>query len=115
MVEPDDLTIHGGGITKKEIPPPMTLASGDDVVVAVRPGKMTLARRPPEAGENMIQGIITDALYLGTSTQYFLETDGVRTEVFRQNTDSNSAGESFAIGDKVWATWLPKSTLLFPQ
>ncbi len=114
-VTPDEATILVRDVPIRVMNPPVTLSSGDDVVVAVRPGKMTLTRRPPEAGENTIQGVITDALYLGTSTQYFLEADGVRTEVFRQNTDSNSAGENFAIGDKVWATWLPQSTLLFPQ
>jgi ABC-type Fe3+/spermidine/putrescine transport system ATPase subunit len=64
---------------------------------------------------NAMEGTIIDTLYLGTSTQYYVETGGVRTEVHRQNTDSNSAEQNFAIGDRVWITWLPQSTLLFPR
>jgi spermidine/putrescine ABC transporter ATP-binding subunit len=89
------------------------LSVGDKLTVAVRPGKLSLAREVA-ADHNAIDGTIVDTLYLGTSTQYYVETGGMRAEVHRQNTDSSSA-EAFAIGDKVWITWLPQSTLLFPR
>ena len=91
------------------------LSVGDKLTVAVRPGKMSLSREAPAADQNAIEGTIIDTLYLGTSTQYYVETAGVRTEVHRQNTDSDSAEQNFAIGDRVWITWLPQSTLLFPR
>jgi spermidine/putrescine transport system ATP-binding protein len=91
------------------------LSVGDKLTVAIRPGKMSLSRKPPAADQNGIEGSIVDTLYLGTSTQYYVETGGARTEVHRQNTDSSSAEQNFAIGDKVWITWLPQSTLLFPR
>lgn len=94
---------------------PVGLAAGDPAMVAVRPGKMSLSYTAPAPGENGIQGEIVDMVYLGTSTQYYLETAGVRTEVHRQNIDSSQAERTFSIGDKVWATWLPQSTLLFPR
>jgi len=89
------------------------LCVGDKLTVAVRPGKLSLAREAAP-DQNAIAGTIVDTLYLGTSTQYYVETGGVRTEVHRQNTDSSSA-EPFAVGDNVWITWLPQSTLLFPR
>lgn len=95
--------------------PSQRLSVGDKLTVAVRPGKMSLSREAPAADHNAIEGTVIDTLYLGTSTQYYVETGGVRTEVYRQNTDSGSAEQNFAIGDKVWITWLPQSTLLFPR
>jgi spermidine/putrescine ABC transporter ATP-binding subunit len=95
--------------------PSRRLSVGDKLTVAVRPGKMSLSREAPAADHNAIEGTVIDTLYLGTSTQYYVETGGVRTEVHRQNTDSGSAEQNFAIGDKVWITWLPQSTLLFPR
>jgi ABC-type Fe3+/spermidine/putrescine transport system ATPase subunit len=98
----------------KVVNPPQRLSVGDKLTVAIRPGKMSLSRKSP-ADQNGIEGTIVDTLYLGTSTQYYVETGGTRTEVHRQNTDSSSAEQNFAIGDKVWITWLPQSTLLFPR
>lgn len=92
------------------------IAAGDPILLAVRPGKMNLSGKPPASGENGIQGTIVDTVYLGSSTQYYLESaGGVRTEVHRQNLDAGAAERTFSIGDKVWATWLPQSTLLFPR
>jgi spermidine/putrescine ABC transporter ATP-binding subunit len=97
------------------VKPSQRLSVGDKLTVAIRPGKMSLSRVAPAADHNAIEGTVIDTLYLGSSTQYYVATGGVRTEVHRQNTDSASAEQNFAIGDKVWITWLPQSTLLFPQ
>jgi ABC-type Fe3+/spermidine/putrescine transport system ATPase subunit len=99
----------------KVVNPSQGLSAGDKLTVAVRPGKMSLSRKAPAADQNAIEGTIIDTLYLGTSTQYYVEAGGVRTEVHRQNTDSSSAEQNFAISDRVWITWLPQSTLLFPR
>jgi spermidine/putrescine transport system ATP-binding protein len=97
------------------VKPSQRLSVGDKLTVAIRPGKMSLSRVAPAADHNAIEGTVIDTLYLGSSTQFYVATGGVRTEVHRQNTDSASAEQNFAIGDKVWITWLPQSTLLFPQ
>jgi spermidine/putrescine ABC transporter ATP-binding subunit len=99
----------------KVVNPPQGLIVGGKLTVAVRPGKMSLSRQAPTADQNGIEGTIVDTLYLGASTQYYVEAGGVRTEVDRQNTDSSSAEQDFTVGDKVWITWLPQSTLLFPR
>jgi spermidine/putrescine ABC transporter ATP-binding subunit len=99
----------------KVVNPSQGLSAGDKLTVAVRPGKMSLSREAPAADQNAIEGTIIDTLYLGTSTQYYVETGGLRTEVHRQNTDSSSAEQNFTIGDRVWITWLPQSTLLFAR
>jgi len=110
-----EVTIAIGDRRIKALRPPQDVQAGSKLIVAVRPGKMVLSAEQPSSGQNVINGAIVDTLYLGTSTQYYVETCGVRVEVHRQNTDTDSDKQNFATGDRVWITWLPQSTLLFPR
>ena len=59
----------------------------DDVWVGVRPEKMQISRAGTSTdGENAITGVVTDASYIGVSTQYLVELPwGQEVSVFSQN------------------------------
>jgi spermidine/putrescine transport system ATP-binding protein len=88
-------------------------ASGP-VRIGVRPEKITL-RPADEAGEangrNVLLGHVTDASFLGVSTQYVVRTDGGDdVQVFAQN--AGSSMETIGPGRRVAASWDPQHTFI---
>ena len=59
----------------------------DEVWVGVRPEKMQISRAgTPTDGENAVTGVVTDASYIGVSTQYLVALPwGQEVGVFSQN------------------------------
>ncbi len=101
---------------------PARLVNGDAggaVRVGVRPEKISI--RPvdagsPEAGpgENLLVGHVTDAAFLGVSTQYIVRTDGGHDiQVFAQN--SGAGLETIGPGRRVAAVWEPEHTFVVPK
>jgi len=81
----------------------------DDVWVGVRPEKMKISR-PGVAvnGENSITGVITDASYIGVSTQYLVRLPWEQeVSVFSQNLSTEGP---MAMGDDVVLHWNPAHT-----
>jgi spermidine/putrescine transport system ATP-binding protein len=75
---------------------------GAVVEVSVRPERMTLHRPDhltgEHSGENRLDGLIVDAIYLGTHTQYLVRfADGQTATVHLQNNADHRS--SFGIGD----------------
>jgi spermidine/putrescine transport system ATP-binding protein len=81
----------------------------DDVWVGVRPEKMHISRvGTPTDGENAVTGIVTDASYIGVSTQYLVELPwGQEVGVFSQNLSTEGPLRN---GDDVVLHWNPAHT-----
>jgi spermidine/putrescine transport system ATP-binding protein len=92
---------------------PSALVEGRDghVAIGVRPEKIRLIEPDKDiaAGLNRLPGVITDASYLGVSTQYIVELqDGHRVTVFEQNVERATKAELWTSGEKVVLAWAPE-------
>jgi spermidine/putrescine transport system ATP-binding protein len=78
--------------------------------LTVRPEKIVLSPGRPDPGRCRLRGKITEVVYLGTSTQYEVQTSGgSRLLVFVQNaSDSQDIANR---GDEVWLSWRPEHSL----
>jgi spermidine/putrescine transport system ATP-binding protein len=91
---------------------------GDDpggaVRIGVRPEKITLVPEDDAAarnGHNVLLGHVTDASFLGVSTQYVIRTDGGSdVQVFAQNAGAST--ETIGPGRRVAAIWDPQHTFI---
>jgi spermidine/putrescine transport system ATP-binding protein len=81
----------------------------DEVWVGVRPEKMQISRAGTATeGENAITGTVTDASYIGVSTQYLVELPwGQEVSVFSQNLSTEGP---LSTGDDVVLHWNPAHT-----
>jgi spermidine/putrescine transport system ATP-binding protein len=78
------------------------LRAGEAVVLAIRPEKIAIGKRRVAARENNFSGVVEDALYLGTDTQYAVRLgEGLRLDVRAQNLKP----ESFRCGERVVLSW----------
>jgi spermidine/putrescine transport system ATP-binding protein len=99
---------------------PARLVGGDlghDVRIGVRPEKLELRAADDGAsanGDNLLLGYVTDASFLGVSTQYVVRTDGGHEiQVFAQNVGEGL--ETLGPGRRVAARWNPEHTFVVPK
>ena len=85
------------------------------IALGVRPEKIRLSETTDEiaAGRNRLAGSITDASYLGVSTQYIVRlTDGHRVTVYEQNVQRATKSELWTPGENVVLSWLPEHSFV---
>ena len=107
----DDMVIaaHGQNFA---VPVDRSFATGDSVIVGVRPEKMRVvdevdAHEVPEH-HNRVSGRVTDVSYMGVSTQYLVMTPWEQEViVFEQNV---VVGDRCEVGDPVVVHWSPRHT-----
>jgi spermidine/putrescine transport system ATP-binding protein len=77
---------------------------GDQLELSVRPEKIDLGTVPPADAASVLRGVVTEVVYLGTSTNYNVRTStGAEVVVFDQNA---SSAEDIAVrGDHVYLSW----------
>jgi spermidine/putrescine transport system ATP-binding protein len=81
---------------------------GGTIELTVRPEKIRIdLAAPTSTAASAIRGVVTEVVYLGTSTNYNVTTSaGAEVVVFTQNA---SSAEDIAVrGDDVWLTWEPQ-------
>jgi spermidine/putrescine transport system ATP-binding protein len=81
---------------------------GEILELSVRPEKIDLtAVAPVTGGRSVVRGVVTEVVYLGTSTNYNVTTStGAGVVVFDQNA---SSAEDIAVrGDNVYLSWNPQ-------
>src|SRR5512133_1693041 len=81
--------------------------AGQDVELAVRPEKMVLRAEqdPPPPDRCALRARVTEVVYLGTSTQFRMLTDGGQAvTVYRQNA-SVTPGDDVLTGQVGWLEW----------
>ncbi|WBB47526.1 ABC transporter ATP-binding protein [Verrucosispora sp. WMMA2044] len=106
-----DLLVTAYG-TRFSVPSARSRADQGPVLLGVRPEKLRLAAAAGQvpAGHQHVEGSITDASYVGVSTQYLLRTGwGTELSVFVAN---SGAQERFAVGERVVAHWDPRHAFL---
>jgi spermidine/putrescine transport system ATP-binding protein len=94
------------------VPNERNSASGDEVIVGIRPEKMTVLDVPDRekipAGNNTLEGVVVDVSYAGVSTQYLITLPwGQNITVFEQNV---IVGDRSSVGDRVLVHWSPEHT-----
>jgi spermidine/putrescine transport system ATP-binding protein len=83
-----------------------TAKSGDTIELTVRPEKIRLTADKPGEGSCALRGVVSEIVYLGTSTNYNVTTStGADVVAFNQN--SASSADVAARGAQVWLSWDP--------
>ncbi|MGI8928406.1 MAG: ABC transporter ATP-binding protein [Candidatus Limnocylindrales bacterium] len=105
-------------------------ATDTPVQVGVRPEKLRLqtsasvesagggssARPDGDADSNVLEGSVTDASYVGVSTQYVVHTDaGQDVVVYSQNLDVAGGAEQHVAGERVRMSWNPNHTFVIKR
>jgi spermidine/putrescine transport system ATP-binding protein len=107
----DDVVVDANGL-KFAIPTERCFGKGADLIVGVRPEKITIldahdADRIPEH-HNRVAGRVTDVSYTGVSTQYLVMAPWEQELiVFEQNM---VVGDRSEVGDQVVIHWSPRHT-----
>ncbi|MFJ2619476.1 ABC transporter ATP-binding protein [Glutamicibacter sp. NPDC087344] len=84
------------------LPADRAVQHSGQVVVGVRPEKISIARAASGAGFNEFSGIVVDVSFTGTTTEYLVDVPGVgRLGTFTQNRGQQPA----AVGDTVFLSW----------
>ncbi|WP_341719113.1 ABC transporter ATP-binding protein [Micromonospora sp. FIMYZ51] len=107
----DDLLITAHG-ARFSVPSARARADQGPVHLGIRPEKLHLASAAVQvpAGSQHLDGTITDASYVGVSTQYLLRTGwGTELSVFVAN---SGAQQRFAVGERAVAYWDPRHAFL---
>jgi spermidine/putrescine transport system ATP-binding protein len=83
------------------------LAPGSPLELTVRPEKIEISVTRPAGRGCMLRGQVTEVVYLGTSTNFSVNTTtGADIVVFQQN--SAATADVPARGDSVWLSWQPE-------
>jgi spermidine/putrescine transport system ATP-binding protein len=85
------------------------------VEIGVRPEKIRIieAGATPTADGNLLEGTVSDASYLGVSTQYIVDLrSGERITVYEQNVARTVHGSLFKNGQQVQLSWSPDHTFV---
>ncbi|MEO8106347.1 MAG: ABC transporter ATP-binding protein [Actinomycetes bacterium] len=100
------LAVHG---MRMAMPTARVHSDRDEVWVGVRPEKMQISRAgTPVPGENSMTGVVTDASYIGVSTQYLVALPwGQEVSIFSQNLSTEGP---LRAGDDVVLHWNPAHT-----
>ena len=103
---------HGGRFS---VPAPRSRVDRGPVFLGVRPEKLHLVDSPTQvpAGHQHIGGVVTDASYVGVSTQYLVRTAwGSELSAFAAN---SGAGRQLPVGAPVVAYWDPRNAFLLSR
>ncbi|MGC4876262.1 ABC transporter ATP-binding protein [Micromonospora sp. DT43] len=106
------VTAHGARFS---VPAGRSRADRGPVHLGVRPEKLHLVGSADQVphGHQHVTGVITDASYLGVSTQYLLRTGwGVELSVFAANSGTST---TVAVGSEAVAHWNPRHAFLLPR
>ncbi|NES15243.1 MULTISPECIES: ABC transporter ATP-binding protein [Micromonospora] len=110
----DDLPVTAHG-ARFSVPADRARVDHGPVFLGVRPEKLHLAADPGEvpAGHQHVGGVVTDASYVGVSTQYLVRTAwGSELSVFAAN---SGVGGRLAVGTPVTAHWDPRHAFVLPR
>ena len=101
--------------TGVRIPKQLVDAQPGAVAIGVRPEKIRLSEPTADVASSMnrLTGVISDASYLGVSTQYQVALDGGRrVTVYEQNVERATKAELWTAGEAVQLTWLPEHSFV---
>lgn len=83
--------------------------SGDQVVLSIRPEKMSIYREPQgkdkQGDVNEFPGVVEDHIYLGSQSSYYVRVGSQRIQVNRPHGNEEEAAARITCGDSVWLSW----------
>jgi spermidine/putrescine ABC transporter ATP-binding subunit len=86
-----------------------------DIVVAVRPEKLSLATQASANSENSVKGVLNTSAYLGDRSHFYVSIDGCDKPFAVATHDVQSAsGQTLERGSDVWLSWDEESLVLLP-
>ncbi len=85
--------------------------SGKTVMLSVRPEKIEISAHAQEGFSNHAQGTIDAMIYHGRSTEYLVNVNGKRVNVFEQN-EEHFVRDSMNEGDRVNLYWQKENAIL---
>jgi putrescine transport system ATP-binding protein len=89
---------------------------GDNVWVALRPEKLSIAREPPAlAGDNCVAGRVTDIAYLGDLSIYKVGLDSGLVMKTALTNMTRLVERPIGWDDRVWLTWTPDAVMVLTQ
>ncbi|WP_406075144.1 ABC transporter ATP-binding protein [Micromonospora sp. NBC_01638] len=106
------VTAHGARFS---VPADRARADQGAVYLGVRPEKLHLVGSAEQVpgGHQHLEGVVTDASYVGVSTQYLIRTGwGSELSAFAAN---SGAGRQLPVGAPVVAYWDPRHAFLLPR
>ena len=88
-----------------------SIAKGEKVELTVRPEKVRLSMQAPTLAENCLEGRVSEIVYLGASTEYYVAlASGSKLRVVAQN---SIEGQTLAdMGASVFVHWPAKATVV---
>jgi spermidine/putrescine transport system ATP-binding protein len=90
---------------------PDGLTDGNEVQLSVRPEKIWID--DVEDGMAVLDGVVAERVYLGTTTQLIVElAPGARIVALEQNTQRARADDRWELGDAVTVCWRPEHSLV---
>jgi putrescine transport system ATP-binding protein len=93
-----------------------TVARGTKVTIALRPEKVKITvRKPEEAAENTVRGVVTGIAYLGDFSIYRVTLEnGVVFKAARPNV-TRVSDQPITWGDKVFLSWAPEAGVVLAR
>ncbi len=86
---------------------------GANIVVAVRPEKLTLSKDRPAGEGNAVQGVISTAAYLGDRSHFYVTVAGTDKPIAVAAQESDmSDGQSLGADSAVWLSWSDEAVVL---
>jgi spermidine/putrescine transport system ATP-binding protein len=101
--------------TAVRVPRQLVEGRSGPVAIGVRPEKIRLSESTASVAPNLnrLSGTISDASYLGVSTQYIVALSGGRSvTVYEQNVERATKSELWTAGEAVQLTWLPEHSFV---
>ena len=91
------------------------LALGSNATLAVRPEAVRLLLRSPRpAPRNLVAGEVVEAIYEGGSRRWAVQLAGGERLVVRESNARHPAPEGIPRGTKVYLSWEPDRSLVYP-
>lgn len=89
------------------------IQKGANIVVAIRPEKLTLSKERRTNGQNAVQGVIKSAAYLGDRRHFYVSVQGCDKPLAVAAQDvQTSAGQSLNRDSAVWLSWADDAVIL---
>lgn len=85
---------------------------GQTVDVAVRPEKMIIGDKAPDAGSNGLRARLASASYVGDRTYYHLDGGSAASKIAVVRLNEAPVSGAFEAGGEAWVTWPHHSGIL---
>ena len=90
-------------------------ASGAPITVAIRPEKINLTQTRPSASDNVVEGRMSAAAYLGDRSHFYVAVPGREQPIAVASQNVDKASVAAKPDQTVWLTWRDDSVVLLDR